>query len=404
MRLHLPSDSGVTLIENTFIDQYMPAANGEFVKLYLYLLRCAGTGRELSISSIADFFDHTEKDVRRALAYWEKLSLLKLQYDASDNITDIVFTAGIPANRSAVSLNGSAGSGDLLQGTAEDSRQERAAASQGSVPPGNVLPLQSEQAPALPASKAIPAARRAQLRQQEDIRQLVYVQERYLGRPLTTSEISNLLYVYEKLHFSPDLIDYLLEYCASKGNPGSRYMEKVAQGWFLEGITTVEQAKAAGAAFSKQYHAIFRALGLGSRSPAPAETQYMDRWLREYGFSVELVTEACNRTIRQTHQASFDYADGILKSWSEKKVHSLADVEKLDQAFQQKKEEALSGSPARPARSGGGSSRKRSGAGNTFSSMPQRDYDWSALEKQLLRSQENGLKKAVQDGVKEEQV
>ena len=81
MRLHLQSDNGVTLVENVFIDQYMPGANGEYVKLYLYLLRCAGTGRELSISSIADFFDHTEKDVRRALTYWEKLSLLKLRYD-----------------------------------------------------------------------------------------------------------------------------------------------------------------------------------------------------------------------------------------------------------------------------------------------------------------------------------
>lgn len=26
----------------------MPQANGEFVKVYLYLLRCANTGRELS--------------------------------------------------------------------------------------------------------------------------------------------------------------------------------------------------------------------------------------------------------------------------------------------------------------------------------------------------------------------
>jgi hypothetical protein len=49
IKLHIQSDSGVTLIENIFIDRYMPGANGEFVKLYLYLLRCAGTGRELSI-------------------------------------------------------------------------------------------------------------------------------------------------------------------------------------------------------------------------------------------------------------------------------------------------------------------------------------------------------------------
>lgn len=356
MKLHLPTDNGVTLIENVFIDQYMPGANGEFVKLYLYLLRCAGTGRELSISSIADFFDHTEKDVRRALAYWEKLSLLKLQYDNSDNITDIVFTGTASARETAMS------------GPSETSSGQDGAAI------------------TLPSTKTIPAARRRQLQQQEDIRQLVYVQERYLGRPLTSAESSNLLYFYDKLHFSSELIDYLIEYCASKGNPGSRYMEKVAQGWYLEGVTTVEQAKASSAVFQKDYRSIFRALGLGSRTPAPAETEYMDRWLGEYGFPAELITEACNRTIRQTHQASFDYTDGILKSWVEKKVTSLDDVRKLDQDFLQKKEESLPKTSSRSTRSSTAGSRKRT-AGSSFSNMQQRDYDWSALEKQLLQAQ-----------------
>ena len=38
MKLHLPQDGGVTIIENDFIDLYMPYANGEFVKVYLYFL------------------------------------------------------------------------------------------------------------------------------------------------------------------------------------------------------------------------------------------------------------------------------------------------------------------------------------------------------------------------------
>lgn len=46
MKVHLQPLPGVTLIENTFIDRYMPAANGEYVKVYLYLLRCASGGCE----------------------------------------------------------------------------------------------------------------------------------------------------------------------------------------------------------------------------------------------------------------------------------------------------------------------------------------------------------------------
>ena len=33
------SDTGITVLTNNFIDNYMPEANGEFVKVYIYLLR-----------------------------------------------------------------------------------------------------------------------------------------------------------------------------------------------------------------------------------------------------------------------------------------------------------------------------------------------------------------------------
>ena len=51
----------VTLVRNVFLDEYMPEASGEFVKIYLYLLRCASGGKEISMGRIADIFEHTEK-------------------------------------------------------------------------------------------------------------------------------------------------------------------------------------------------------------------------------------------------------------------------------------------------------------------------------------------------------
>ena len=72
---HVQSDT--TVLENEFIDHYMAEANGEYVKVYLILLRHlnepSGT---LTISKIADLLDITEKDVIRALNYWKKKGLL----------------------------------------------------------------------------------------------------------------------------------------------------------------------------------------------------------------------------------------------------------------------------------------------------------------------------------------
>ena len=37
--LHSDSQTSATSVSNIFIDEYMSDANGEFVKIYLYLLR-----------------------------------------------------------------------------------------------------------------------------------------------------------------------------------------------------------------------------------------------------------------------------------------------------------------------------------------------------------------------------
>ena len=71
----------VTVLTNNFIDNYMPGANGEFVKVYIYLLRLlSDTSVPFSLEQMADHFFCTERDIIRALKYWEKEKLLTLTY------------------------------------------------------------------------------------------------------------------------------------------------------------------------------------------------------------------------------------------------------------------------------------------------------------------------------------
>lgn len=85
---HIPL---TTSIYNTFIQKYMPDANGSYVKVYLYLSMCIQSGeKRLSITSLADLMENTEKDIIRALHYWEKKGLMVLQRgDTPDMITGI---------------------------------------------------------------------------------------------------------------------------------------------------------------------------------------------------------------------------------------------------------------------------------------------------------------------------
>ena len=93
--------AGITLIKNLFIDYYMIPANGEYVKIYLYILRCLGDatlGASLSINTLADIFDCTEKDVMRALRYWEKTGVLSLEF--SDGVLSAIQINDLEKNNS----------------------------------------------------------------------------------------------------------------------------------------------------------------------------------------------------------------------------------------------------------------------------------------------------------------
>ena len=79
----------VTLLPNVFLDTYMPSANGEFVKIYLYLLRMAGRNADFSLAAVADALSCTEADVRRALRYWERTGLLLISGDPSGEMDGI---------------------------------------------------------------------------------------------------------------------------------------------------------------------------------------------------------------------------------------------------------------------------------------------------------------------------
>ena len=342
MKIYTDTPEGTTVIQNSFIDRYMPHANGEFVKVYLYLLRCANTGRELSLSSIADVFEHTEKDVQRAIAYWQKQGLLAVTFSSDEEIESIAF----------------------------------------SNPPAEPAPVHTASKPAATAAHAaaqeFPVTNSvsdklgtATVREQQDLRQLFFAAEQYLQRPLTSSEQSDFLYYYDTLHFSVDLIEYLLEYCISKGSGSRHYMRKVALAWAEAGITTVRQAKQESNLYNRNYFTIMNTFGIKGRNPAEPEQKLMSRWLEEFEFPIEIILEACRRTILQTHQPNFNYADRILEQWHKSGVTSLADIEKLDIKRMQEQKKAAAKQPQKTPN-------------NRFNNFSQREYNYSQLEKQLL--------------------
>lgn len=429
--------SQVTEVPNLFLDYYMPSANGEFVKVYLYLLQAAGCREaNVSLSSIADVFFCTETDVIRALKYWEKTGILALSFDNARNITGVrlcpltvpdhaaahtegknfsqmstsQMTNGIDqsrlqpseraamytetssdafamrtaaaANSNATHTPTAADFSAMRTPTAADTSAMRTAAAANAAmgtaaatmePVSAARETSGGKRPEQTKPKQLSSGRIKALKENDDIRQLLFLSERYLGRTLSPADINRLLYFYDELHFSAELLEYLVEYCVSKGSTSLHYIEKVGLAWHEAGITTVEMAKQETTTYNRKYFPILKAFGIRNRNPIPREIADMDRWLNSYGFSQEIIAEACTRTIAQTGQPSFSYAEGILSKWHSQNVRTLSDIQALDERHRKNQKSA-----AREA------SQQKPAAQNRFNNFHQREYDYEKLEQQLL--------------------
>ena len=422
----------VTAVADEFIDQYMAAANGEYVKVYLYLLR--HQSEPVSVDAIADALNHTESDVRRALAYWEKAGVL-LREDllspdggekdagtAADRpkagaVLDREMSGGRGAAFSAdpqvtpdsrsTAYHGStqagadgwsasySGTPQAVNQTAPAAVKPQGAVSEPAPAAGRTDRVSFGTAPAAAAPSPKPVYSVAQVNRlsgDEEFAQILYIAQKYMNKVFTPRDCQVFAYLYDTLKFSPELLEYLVEYCVQNGHVSVRYMETVAINWHEQGFRTPDEAKEYAEGFNNDAFSVMKAFGLNDRRPATEEQKMITKWFREYGFGRELVLMACNRTISAIHTPSFRYTDKILSDWKLAGVRTKADVEALDEKRSKSRAQGAGGQ-AQGGRSSGGQGAGQADGGrrksNQFHNFKQRDTDYDALVLKQLKERVN---------------
>ena len=352
----------MTPISNLFIDYFMKDANDAQIKVYLYLIRMMNANLPTSISDIADQFNHTEKDVLRSLKYWEKNQLITLEFNEAKALT------GIHLN----DLTRLAGKNEPARESepAKDTAPAVVSTAPKAVP---ATPVAVPQAPSHSSITELadryekPSYSPDQLkafREQSEAQQILFITEQYLGKTISSSEIKSIFYFYDVLGFSSDLIDYLIQYCVGRGKKDFRYIEKVAVSWAEEGITTPKQASASVGKYDRTVYKIMAALGKSS-TPVGKEVDFISKWTRTYGFSLDIILEACDRTVLAVDTHRFEYADSVISSWYKSNIHHLTDIRKADESFRKAKPTSVL-------------------TKNSFNQFEQNSYDFSNLEKEIL--------------------
>uniref|UniRef100_UPI0006D11CB4 DnaD domain protein n=1 Tax=Clostridium sp. NkU-1 TaxID=1095009 RepID=UPI0006D11CB4 len=335
----------VTVISNEFIDEHMAAANGEYIKEYLYLMR--HEGEEITVSMIADALNHTEADVARALSYWKNAGALK-------ECTPIKQTVSPAASETACSG----------------------------------ISVEKQAPPPSPVRRTVYSPEKISgLAGDEDFSQLLYIAQKYMNKVFTQRECEVFAYLYDGLHMPSELLEYVVEYCVQGGHSSIRYIETVAISWHEKGFRTVDDAKSYALTFTKDSFAVMKAFGLNDRKPGDMERDFIDRWFRAYGFTRELVVEACNRTLAATHAPSFQYADKILEGWKKAGVRSMEEVRKQDEQYagRMRSGEQKTGKSGENKQA---QNQKGKKGQNQFQNFPQREIDYDALVLRQLTEQQ----------------
>ena len=240
------SRASSTVVSNIFVDRYMTDARGSDVKVYIYLLRCLqDPSTPVSIESIADALDETEKDIRTALRYWDKQHVLSVRCTRDGKIKSITLHDL-----------------DEEEETEQDSIEEE---TNITLLPGAKSVKNVSKPAKMPAPEPVAEAYEEKpivkpnysmdmilsfRNNYPEFNSLVDYVENAAGKNLTTRNLQTISFIFEELSFPTDLIRFLYDYCIEKGKFGDAYIEKVARDWHSKGINTVKAAEREIADFS----------------------------------------------------------------------------------------------------------------------------------------------------------
>lgn len=340
-------DFGQTPIENIFINDFMPMANGTYVKVYLLGYKYA-TDMDENINvdnhTISRHLNIPLEDVLGAWDFWEKKGIIKKHpkddSDKNDYIVEFLSLRQlyIDNNYKPITTN---------------QREEQNLQSYSCTPEDLI------QANKIP-----------------EIKEMFYNIDQIIRRQLAPNERITVLEWIYNYNMDPDIIVKAFEYTIEKKNiKNIRYVGAVIRGWYDNGIINMEKLEEYLEEKDKKfiyYNKVFKSLGFGFRQPSKAEKETMDVWFDEWNYSLEMVLKACENS-KKTSNPSINYINSILTAWNKVGLTTLEDVEKHNQENKNNKEKSQ------------GSQGKNKDKVNKFQNFKQRfdKYSNEELEKML---------------------
>ena len=281
----LPMFSNTT-IPDIFFTQYLPEANGDFIKVYLYILFLSKYDKDIKINDLCKKLGLSLKVIQDAMKYWEEQGVI------TKKNTGFVFN-------------------NLQELELHHLYKPKAA-------------LSAEQ-----IQKSAESQKRAKT--------IEYINNKFFSGLMPTTWYPDIELWFKKYNFDDEVMIALFEYCFDKSALHRNYMQVVADSWFKNKIKTFndldlyyeKQEK-----LNKMANMISKKLGL-SRQLTQYEYAYIEKWFIDFGYSFDIIEIALKRTTSKVNP-SFDYIDKLITDWHDRGFKTAEQVNKFLADIKQK--------------------------------------------------------------------
>ena len=270
--------SSSTSISDLFFTEYLSQANGDFVKVYMYLYFISKYNNDLKINDLAKKLELPLKTIQDALKYWEEQGLLirKGQGFVLTNILEIEIQK---LYKPKVSLS-----------------------------PENMKAISDNRI----RSKAITA-----------------INDEFFQGVMSPSWYGDIDLWFKKYNFDEEVMIALFRYCFNRSALNRNYVATVAGAWNKSKIQTFADLDAY---FQKQEKLnlqckdIKKKLRL-TRNLSMFEEAYVEKWIMTYGYDANVIDLALMKTTSKSNP-SFEYIDKLISDWHERNFKTADQIKK----------------------------------------------------------------------------
>lgn len=266
-----------TLIPDIFFSEYLSEASGDFIKVYLYMLFLSKYDKDIKINDLSKKLVLPVKTIQDAVKYWEdKCLITKKNTGYIVNSIQEIELHKLYKPKTALSA-------EQLQKSAENQKRAKA---------------------------------------------IDFINNKYFSGLMPTTWYPEIELWFKKYGFDEEVMIALFGYCFDMSALHKNYVQAVAEAWNKNNIKNFndldlyyekqEKLKVIAKTISKK-------LGL-SRSLTQYEYAYIEKWVIDYGYSLDIIEIALKKTTSKANP-NFDYLDKLLSDWHDRGFKTTNDIQ-----------------------------------------------------------------------------